>query len=531
MGRRLDTAAPSSVRGTAPPAHRLGGLHDGMDVRIARHDWSGTPLGPTGRWPAHLRATVDMMLAHGFPMIILWGQELIQLYNDGYAEILADKHPAGLGQPTRDCWPEVWHINGPIYDRVWQGETVTFEDKLYPLARQGRLEDVWFTITYSPLRGEEGQVGGVLVTMFETTAAHVAQAAREREERRRQESDRRLALAFKVLPVGLCIVDAQGRMQLSNDQMRAYLPSSQVPSADPVNQHRWQGWHADGSPIAPEDFAIARALRGETVVPGLEFQFTHDDGCVRWTRVAAAPLRDVDGEVTGVFAIAVDIDDLKRATERQAVLLAELQHRVRNIMATIHAIAWRTRESVDSVDEYADRLCARLMSLSRTQTLLTRSANAGVSLRGMLDQEIAVQGHAPDGFLLQGEEDVLLPPKAAEVLSLAVHELASNALTHGASVHSDTRIEVSWSMQDIDGEAWLDLHWCERRAVNDDWIVPSHRGLGRALVEQRIPYELGGSGELAFSPQGVDAWIRLPLRERDSLLQTDATSSLSPPRG
>jgi transcriptional regulator of acetoin/glycerol metabolism len=87
-------------------------------------------------------------------------------------------------------------------------------------------------------------------------------------------------------------------------------------------------------------------MRGETVVPGLEFQYMHDDGRARWTRVAAAPLRDADGEVSGVFAIAVDIDDLKRATERQSVLLAELQHRVRNIMSTIHAIAWRTRESV-----------------------------------------------------------------------------------------------------------------------------------------------------------------------------------------
>ena len=55
----------------------------------------------------------------------------MQLYNDGYAEILADKHPGGLGQPTRECWPEVWHINGPIYQRVWQGETITYEDKLY----------------------------------------------------------------------------------------------------------------------------------------------------------------------------------------------------------------------------------------------------------------------------------------------------------------------------------------------------------------------------------------------------------------
>ncbi|MFS2047291.1 histidine kinase, partial [Stenotrophomonas geniculata] len=84
----------------------------------------------------------------------------------------------------------------------------------------------------------------------------------------------------------LCIVDLQGRMLLSNDQMRAYLPSGKVPSTDEANLHRWRGWHADGSAIGPEDFAIARAMRGETVVPGLEFQYLHDDGRARWTRGA-----------------------------------------------------------------------------------------------------------------------------------------------------------------------------------------------------------------------------------------------------
>ncbi|MFS2045898.1 sensor histidine kinase, partial [Stenotrophomonas geniculata] len=244
-------------------------------------------------------------------------------------------------------------------------------------------------------------------------------------------------------------------------------------------------------------------------------------GRARWTRVAAAPLRDGDGEVSGVFAIAVDIDDLKRAAERQSVLLAELQHRVRNIMSTIHAIAWRTRESVSSVDEYAERLCGRLMSLARTQSLLTRGANAGVCLRGMIDEEIAAQTPAAAACRLQGE-DVLLPPKAAEVLSLAIHELATNALRHGALTHEDGRIDVSWHLQVQDGQPWLGLHWCERHATVEDWELPRQRGLGRALIEQRVPYELAGSGELRFGPQGLDAWIRFPLRERDSLLQTDA---------
>ncbi len=143
------------------------------------------------------------------------------------------------------------------------------------------------------------------------------------------------------------------------------------------------------------------------------------------------------------------------------------------------------------------------MSLARTQSLLTRGANAGVCLRGMLDEEIAAQTPAAAAYRLQGE-DVLLPPKAAEVLSLAIHELASNALRHGALTHEDGRIEVTWDLQVQAGQPWLGLHWCERHAEVEDWEQPRQRGLGRALIEQRVPYELAGSGELRFARR---AWM------------------------
>jgi len=176
---------------------------------------------------------------------------------------------------------------------------------------------------------------------------------------------------------------------------------------------------------------------------------------------------------------------------------------------------------VASVDEYAERLCGRLMSLARTQSLLTRGGNAGVCLRGMIEEEVSAQMPGTGLCELHGE-DVLLPPKAAEVLSLAIHELASNALRYGAAARAAGRIEVSWHLQVQDAEPWLGLHWCERHADVEGWEMPRQRGLGRALIEQRVPYELAGSGELHFGPQGLDAWIRFPLRERDSLLQTDA---------
>src|SRR5262245_7538931 len=148
-----------------------------MAGMVREHPWSETALGPRDAWSPGLRAMVDLVLAHGFPTLLLWGPELVQIYNDGYRHIMADKHPAGLGQPTRECWPEVWDINEPIYERVRAGETLVFEDKCYPLVREGSVADAWFTLSYSPVR-EDDRIAGILVSLFETTHEHLVAASR-----------------------------------------------------------------------------------------------------------------------------------------------------------------------------------------------------------------------------------------------------------------------------------------------------------------------------------------------------------------
>ena len=91
-------------------------------------DWSVTPLMAVDNRPVSLRTAVQMALVQQFPTIILWGPELTQLYNDGYRELMGERHPEAFGQPAAACWPEVWHINAPIYERVWRGEAFAFED-------------------------------------------------------------------------------------------------------------------------------------------------------------------------------------------------------------------------------------------------------------------------------------------------------------------------------------------------------------------------------------------------------------------
>jgi len=146
-----------------------------MGALLRTVDWAATPVGPIESWPQSLRTAVSIVLESKFAMMVAWGRDFTQFYNDPFRPILgATKHPA-LGKSTRDTFAEAWHIVGPLFDRVMQGDAVGFEDMLVPLDRNGYLEECYFVYSYSPIRDESGGVGGLLVTVAETTARVVAE--------------------------------------------------------------------------------------------------------------------------------------------------------------------------------------------------------------------------------------------------------------------------------------------------------------------------------------------------------------------
>ncbi len=138
-------------------------------------DWSQTRVGPVDAWPQSLHTAVSILLESKFPMLLCWGPEFVQFYNDPFRPILGlSKHPA-LGRSSKETFAEAWHIIGPLFDQVMQGNAVGFDDMLVPLDRNGFLEECYFLYSYSPIRDESGGVGGVLVTCTETTARVLAE--------------------------------------------------------------------------------------------------------------------------------------------------------------------------------------------------------------------------------------------------------------------------------------------------------------------------------------------------------------------
>jgi len=142
---------------------------------IARLDWAHSPLGEANDWPQSLRTAVDIVIHSPMPMLLLWGSELTQLYNDGFALLAGNKHPDAMGQPAHQTWPELESFTAPIYDAVLTGQVRTFSEQRFVLQRNNRDTEIWLDLTYSPIRDESANVAGILVTAIETNERRKAQ--------------------------------------------------------------------------------------------------------------------------------------------------------------------------------------------------------------------------------------------------------------------------------------------------------------------------------------------------------------------
>lgn len=271
-----------------------------MGALVRAHDWAATPLGSKESWPASLRVVVDLILASPLGMIVLWGPDLIQIYNDSYAAITAGKHPRALGQPTRECWPEVWDFNGPIYDAVLRGETREFDDQKLILERNGVPEETWFDLTYSPVHDDAGGIAGVLVTVHEVTA-------RKRAELAMRDSENRFRALVNASSYAIYRMNTDWTEMRQLDG-RGFLTDTKGGNRAWLDEYI----HPDDQ---PEILAVIReAIRTEGVFD-LEHRVRLADGTLGWTHSRAVPILDADGEVREWFGAAGNVTPRRNMDE------------------------------------------------------------------------------------------------------------------------------------------------------------------------------------------------------------------------
>lgn len=263
---------------------------------------------------------------------------------------------------------------------------------------------------------------------------------------------------------------------------------------------------SDGTKIEPTDTPVQRLLRGEQVrQQELRLRFPGAATLVVCS-FRGAPFLDQHQRVTGAVLTFLDVTERREEEERRALLMAELDHRVRNMLATINAMVWMTSKSAPSHDALVETLTGRIQAMARTHGLITKSGWRGAELGQIVGDEVHSYS-GDDRVAISGEDEVLLPPKEAVDLALVLHELATNAAKHGAWSSVEGRVEISWRIE-ADTVRAVHLVWRERGGPTV--AEPTVTGFGTRLIGSAFRGK-NGSVDLRFEPEGVVCELRIPL--------------------
>ncbi|WP_106640559.1 sensor histidine kinase [Allosphingosinicella vermicomposti] len=278
---------------------------------------------------------------------------------------------------------------------------------------------------------------------------------------------------------------------------------------------RWEDWTGTSgigeswsAAVHPDDLARTAAaweqsLRTSTPLDA-ESRIKRQDGTYRWVRSRAYPRFAADGSVCLWYGTTEDIHERHQAQDHQRLLINELNHRVKNTLATVQAIAFQTLKGDISLADARARFEARLLALSRAHNLLTEENWEGAPIWRVVADSIAHLSAESGRFVLNGEP-MWLAPRAALALALACHELSTNAVKYGALSNDRGHVEVTWQKR----AGQLCIEWKEKDGP--PVAPPSERGFGSRLIERGLAGDLDGKARLDFEPDGLRCMIEAPL--------------------
>nr|WP_221230780.1 HWE histidine kinase domain-containing protein [Brevundimonas variabilis] len=400
-----------------------------------------------------------------------------------------------------------------------------------PSGPDGAFEDRYWSATHTPVKNSSGELTYILqhtsdVTELELLRRQAGAAERPfvvsaldaiiggdllkrarivQEDNRRLEIERsRLVEMFMQAPGFVAVLSGPNhQFQLFNEAYRriaAYRDLKGKTVEEALPEVRDQGFidmldsvYQTGEPFQGRNVLvqIARPEGGAPIESYLDFIYQ--------------PIRDDSGSVVGIFVQGFDVSDAVLSAERQRLMIDELNHRVKNTLATVQSIAMQTARSHQDPQTFAESFQSRLVALSHTHDLLTRSHWEGADLRDILQHETVV--HDEHRVVLNGPA-VPLEPAAALSLGMIFHELATNAAKYGALAHEQGRVFIDWSVAN-QNDRTLTLVW--REEGGPPVVVPDRRGFGTRLIERNIRHDLAGVVNLRYLTSGFTAEISFPL--------------------
>ena len=349
---------------------------------------------------------------------------------------------------------------------------------------------------------------------FMRLISHYVALAMERVEGERvlRESEARFRHMADNAPVMIWVTDPGGSSSYLSRSW--YEFTGQTPETG-----LGSGWldalHPDDRAAADNAFVAANAKQSAFRV---EYRLRRKDGEYRWVLDSAVPRRGESGEFLGYIGSVIDITERKRAEQTQQLLLNELNHRVKNTLASVQAIVQRTLRSTNDPADFANRFSGRIQSLARVHSLLTDTSWQGADLRELILDQL-LQGPVDETRVTAWGPAIRLGPQMTLHLALMLHELGTNSVKYGALSAAGGWVTINWSVKDN----VLQLRWVERGGPPVS--APISRGFGTTLVEQSAKGE-GGQAQMLCEAEGVTWEIALPLPPAEA---SDASTGLGPP--
>jgi PAS domain S-box-containing protein len=436
------------------------------------------------------------LIADAVPALVSYvdGEERYRFVNKAYEDWFGRGRDAVQGRTVREVvGDEAYQVAVDHVAKALAGEHVVYQAVL-PY-RDGGARHV--DAQYIPHLGPDGRTRGFYAFVVDVTERERSAAAlRESEARYRALAEAIAAVIWITPPDGLV----------------SDMPRWRALTGQTVEEVRGWGWL---EALHPDHRARTAELWRRCVESGTvydtEYRLRSRDGDYGWYNARGVAVRDEDGAIREWVGVCIDISQRKLAEERQTLLMAELDHRVRNILASIQSMVSLTRRSATTIKEYAEALHGRIAAMARTHDLLTRARWSGAGLEQIVRDEL--QPYDPDGHVvtLNGALDCILRPRQALNFALVLHELVTNAAKYGALSAPDGRITVSWNVERRGAERYLCILWQESGgpAVSR----PGRRGFGSTLIENALRAEPDSDVRLDFDPAGVRCAITLRLEE------------------
>lgn len=524
-----------------PYEHKFLSGGGNMGQRIREFDWGNSPLGDPTTWPCALKASVRSILASDHPMLIWWGPDLIQLYNDAYSGHIGDnRHPSALGQAGKVCWSEVWPTVGDAIEKVKRGDGSWWrENQFVPITRNGHLEDAYWTYSYNPIfvDPESDEVGGVLLILTETTH-------QIREKLKHREAEALWRELFKNAPAFMCVYKGEhhtyeyandryyelvGRTDIVNKTLREVVPEVYEQGFGDLLDYIYE----TGKPHV--GYATPVTLKDKD-----------NNERKLFLDYILQPLKDSEGNVIGIFANGYDVTErvvlqtsLQEQDRRKDEFLAMLAHELRNPLAPIrnacelltqtaqfgsmpHSLGDLIKRQVEQLTRLLDdllevsRISQGKMELKRGPVLLDQVIKFAVesTSAGVLEKQIRLIYDCDDSFLLVNGDFARLAQSLINVIINAtkyteaggrIHITLSREYDDAIIDIADNGIGIETSMLDAIFELFTQV---------DTSIDRSQGGLGIGLSVVKTIIQMHGGNIRAQSQglgQGATFSIRLPL--------------------